>query len=247
MIPVSTSAAILLALGLAVFATNLTTIYLHRAVAHGSVILKPWLHRVCAWLNMLLTGVRTRRWAAVHLYHHLYTDRDGEPGDPHSPHLEGLWHIVFFNMYYYAKASHDPRVFAHPVVQRRLAKLAPEPLDRIGPWGLPLLLVLSLVVLGWRAGLVFFWLYFVVLVLLTGAVNGVAHFRGYKNFPTAPAFNLRLLALVTGGEGLHNNHHARFANPFFAYRAAEWLWDTGGWVIRLLCVLGWAELAKGGR
>ena len=42
--------------------------------------------------------------------------------------------------------------------------------------------------------------------------NGAGHTFGYKSFAN-DATNLKLLALVTSGEGLHNNHHARRPRP----------------------------------
>jgi hypothetical protein len=47
-------------------------------------------------------------------------------------------------------------------------------------------------------------------LLLNAAVNGAGHAFGYKSFEN-DATNLKLLALITFGEGLHNNHHARLA------------------------------------
>ena len=57
----------------------------------------------------------------------------------------------------------------------------------------------------------------------------------------------RRLALLTGGEGLHNNHHGRFTQAFFAYRRGEWIFESGGLTIRLLCSLGLAELVPAAR
>jgi stearoyl-CoA desaturase (delta-9 desaturase) len=234
--------AIVIGLGVLMIAVHLTTIYLHRSVTHGAVRFAPWLESSMHWGQTLLTGIDPKQWSAVHLYHHLFPDRTGEPGDPHSPYLEGVWHIVFFNVYYYAKAARDPRVWAHPFVQERLARIRKRGIDRIGLWGPLGAWILGIVVFGWTAGLIMGLVYMVPYLLLNGAINGLAHYWGYKNFPSASGTNLRLLALFTGGEGLHNNHHGRFTSPFFAHRKVEWLAESGGLIIRLFCKLGWAEI-----
>lgn len=83
----------------------------------------------------------------------------------------------------------------------------------------------------------------VVYVLAAAGVNALGHSVGYKNFPNT-ATNLRLLALVTGGEGLHN-HHARPGTARFAVRLGEL--DLGWYVIRALGALRLVEAVKSER
>ena len=67
-----------------------TSIYLHRALAHRALTLKPFvemLFRIALWL---VTGGSRQEWVAVHRKHHTYTDREG---DPHSPLLLGFWKV----------------------------------------------------------------------------------------------------------------------------------------------------------
>jgi stearoyl-CoA desaturase (delta-9 desaturase) len=241
-VAISNLGAVTIGLGALAIVVHLTTIYLHRSVAHGGVRYRPWLEHTLHTAHMVMTGVNARRWTAVHLYHHLFPDKGGNPGDPHSPYLEGVWHILFFNVYYYAKAANDPRVWSHPFVQARLAHIPVRRVDRLRNWGPGLVWLSAMLVFGWQAGLIIGLVYAVPYLLLNGAVNGLSHYWGYKNFPNASGFNLRLLALVTGGEGLHNNHHSRFTSPFFAARRLEWLFESGGVTIRLLCALRCAEL-----
>jgi len=56
--------------------------------------------------------------------------------------------------------------------------------------------------------------------VLTSSINGLCHHVGYKNFDNT-ATNIRVLALITGGEGLHNNHHGYPRSPKFSFRASE--------------------------
>jgi stearoyl-CoA desaturase (delta-9 desaturase) len=67
-------------------------------------------------------------------------------------------------------------------------------------------------------------------------INGLGHWRGTQNFPNT-AYNWTFLAWVTGGEGLHNNHHAHPRAPKFSVR--RWEFDPSWLVIR---VLSWAGL-----
>ena len=242
MFPISNLAAVVAGLVVLAAVVHLTTIYLHRGLAHGGVRYAPWLDSGMRWVHTVLTGIKPRQWTAVHTYHHLFPDEPGNPGDPHSPILEGVWQIVFFNVYYYARAARDPRVWAHPFVQQRLATIPERWMDRLGLKGPLLAWIAGIILFGWKAGLIMGLVYAVPYLLLLGAVNGISHYWGYKNFPSASGFNVRWLALVTGGEGLHNNHHARFTSPFFAQRPSEWLSESGGWIIRLFCKLKWAEL-----
>jgi stearoyl-CoA desaturase (delta-9 desaturase) len=64
------------------------------------------------------------------------------------------------------------------------------------------------------------------------------HVVADKNFDNT-ATNLRVLALLTGGEGLHNNHHGFPRSPKFSVRASEI--DPAWPVINLLT---WLELAR---
>ncbi len=73
------------------------TIYLHRAAAHRALVVHPvvaWILRFTLWLT---TGMIVREWVAVHRKHHAFSDVEG---DPHSPYLEGFWHIQLGNIFY---------------------------------------------------------------------------------------------------------------------------------------------------
>jgi stearoyl-CoA desaturase (delta-9 desaturase) len=55
------------------------------------------------WL-WLTTGMTTKQWVAVHRKHHQNTDVEG---DPHSPHVFGIWQLVFGGVKYYNQAGSD--------------------------------------------------------------------------------------------------------------------------------------------
>jgi len=93
--------------------------------------------------------------------------------------------------------------------------------------------------MGLWPGLTAFASLMVTYSVLNAAINGAGHTFGYKSFEN-DATNLKFLALLTFGEGLHNNHHARPASPkLSAFRGEV---DPAWPVIRLLQRLGLAEV-----
>ena len=108
--------------------------------------------------------------------------------------------------------------------------------------GLGLGIVALCAVLGIGWGLLAASIHAVMYVfVLSSSINGLCHHVGYKNFDNT-ATNLRLLALVTGGEGLHNNHHGYPRSPKFSFRASEI--DPAWPIIKLLISLRLAKPYK---
>src|SRR2546425_5614067 len=80
--------------------TMVTTVYLHRTLAHRAVTLRPPLAAVMRVLTWIITGIRPRQWVAVHRKHHAFTDVEG---DPHSPVLLSYAKVQFGNVGLYRK------------------------------------------------------------------------------------------------------------------------------------------------
>ena len=227
--------AILVGLVLAEVATLITTIYLHRVLSHKSI----WLHPVMTMLmrlgNWMLTSISPREWVAVHRKHHNFSDVDG---DPHSPHIEGYWKIMLANVYYYRREANNG-----DTLQKYASDLPFDRLDELflrrGTVGFSLTGVVLALLLGFGPGLVALTTLAAVYLLLNAAINGAGHTFGYKSFAN-DATNLRLLALITFGEGLHNNHHARPASPKLSAFRGEF--DPAWPFIRLLVTLRLAEV-----
>jgi stearoyl-CoA desaturase (delta-9 desaturase) len=215
-----------------------TTIYLHRTLAHRALILHPavaWAFRLMLWLT---TGMVTKEWVAVHRKHHAFTD---EEGDPHSPYLEGFWAVQLGNVFYYMKEARNPSV-----VQKYAKDMKDDAWDRYvfshGIAGLFVGIALLCLALGLTWGLLAAAIHAVTYVfILSSSINGLCHQVGYKNFDNT-ATNLRLLALVTGGEGLHNNHHGVPRSPKFSFKVSEI--DPAWPVIKLLTMLHLAQAYK---
>jgi stearoyl-CoA desaturase (delta-9 desaturase) len=220
-----------IAIGLTQVAAVATSLYLHRALAHRSLAVHPAadvLFRAVLWLT---TGQDRREWVAVHRKHHAFTDREG---DPHSPTLRGLWHVQFLNAYYYAREARDPET-----IRKFASDIRPDWLDRAvfsrGWIGVGLGTALLCLLVGLLPGLIAAGAHAVLYVfVLAPAINGLGHWRGAKNFNNT-AFNSRVLAWLTGGESLHNNHHAHPRSPRFSAGRLEF--DPSWIVIRALAAV----------
>jgi stearoyl-CoA desaturase (Delta-9 desaturase) len=227
--------AILVGLVLAEVATLITTIYLHRVLSHKSIRLHPAMTMFMRFGTWLLTSISPREWVAVHRKHHNFSDVEG---DPHSPHIEGYWQIMLANVYYYRREANDGdtlRKYASDLPFDRLDKV----LLRRGTSGFFLTGVILVLIMGLGPGLVALATLAVVYLVLNAAINGAGHTFGYKSFAN-DATNLRLLALITFGEGLHNNHHARPASAKLSAFSGEF--DPAWPVVRLLERLRLAEV-----
>lgn len=149
-------------------------------------------------------------WAAHHRVHHQRSDM---PGDVHSPVQRGFWwsHLGWITSSKNMPTDYDRvRDFAQFPELRHLNRF---------DWSVPLLLFVCLFIagetLGERAqtsGLqMVVWGFFISTTILfhaTASINSLSHMFGYQSFETNDASrNNALLALLTLGEGWHNNHH----------------------------------------
>src|SRR5216683_91289 len=96
--------ALLVGFALCQLGTLLTTVYLHRALSHRSLTLRPGLRWACRILLWVTTGIRPRQWVAVHRKHHAFTDVEG---DPHSPILVGFPKVQLFNAMLYRRVARN--------------------------------------------------------------------------------------------------------------------------------------------
>ena len=215
-----------------------TTIYLHRTATHKALVIRPTLERVFRFVLWVVTGLSTKEWVAVHRKHHAFTD---EEGDPHSPKLEGFWQVQLWNVYYYMR-----EVKKTDVVERYARDINEGWWDRhvykYGWLGLTLGTGALCAIIGIGPGLAAAGIHAVMYVfVLSSSINGLCHHVGYKNFDNT-ATNIRVLALLTGGEGLHNNHHGYPRSPKFSFRASEF--DPAWPIIKLLTALKLATPSK---
>jgi stearoyl-CoA desaturase (delta-9 desaturase) len=209
-----------------------TSIYLHRALAHRALRVHPLADVAFRTVLWLTTGQCRQQWVAVHRKHHTFTDREG---DPHSPRLLGFWRVQLFNVAYYVREARNTET-----LETFAPDLRPDGLDRVVfsrgfvGLGVGLSLLCALIGLwpGLAAGLLHAGLYVFVIAPL---INALGHWRGSRNFENT-ASNWRVLAWITGGESLHNNHHAYPRSAKFSVH--RWEFDPSWPIIRSLAAAG---------
>src|SRR5438128_3529831 len=239
---VSTTALSVCALSYLVRMFAITAGY-HRCFSHVSFKTGRLFQFALAWIGASAAQKGPLWWAAHHRHHHAASDTDD---DVHSPVTRGFWwsHLGWILSRGYRETNWT--------LVRHLARY-PE-LRWINRHALVPPAVLATALLGSGEALrrwlpasrtdgvqLIAWGFFVSTVLLyhaTFAVNSLAHVYGTRRFPTSDGSRNNLwIALVTLGEGWHNNHH--FA-PTSARQGFVW-WEidvTHG----VLVVLSWLGL-----
>jgi len=215
----------------------------HRLLTHRGYQTPKWIEylmTICATLSLEGGPIF---WVSTHRVHHQLSDQEG---DPHSPREGGWWAHTGWILF--GNALH-----AQTAV---LARYVPDlSRDRFHVWlskyhWIPL--TASGVLLlgggwlwgGWRSG-VGMLLWGVVLRVTLGLhatwlVNSATHLWGSRRFETRDdSRNSWWVALLTGGEGWHNNHHA---HPVSARHGLKWYEiDPNFYGIWLLSKLGLAK------
>jgi stearoyl-CoA desaturase (delta-9 desaturase) len=167
-------------------------------------------------------------WAGHHRDHHRTSDG---PDDVHSPSRGLLWS----HMGWFLCNRHDATPLARVRDLARFAEL--RWLDRFY-WIPPLLVGLAaLAAGGWRLAVGGYLLGIVLLHHATFSINSLAHLWGTRPYPTGDqSRNNALLALLTFGEGWHNNHHHYPTSARQGFR--WWQLDLTWCALRLLELLG---------
>lgn len=247
----SWTAVALSVVGLYVFGTLGIGLCFHRLLTHRGMVCSKGLEHFFAILGVCCLQDTPARWVATHRRHHAHAD---EQPDPHSPLVHFLWAHMGWLMIKnrdltrlglctrYAKDILRDPFYARLERKRRWAAIV------LSSWliffGLGFLTELLLsrdLTSALQCGLSFLvWGVFVRTVLVwhsTWAVNSFAHIWGYRNYETAESSrNNVLVAILSNGEGWHNNHHA---HPRSARHGHLW-WelDVTWLTIRLLARLG---------
>lgn len=227
----------------------------HRMLAHRSFKSPKWFERTLVTFAMCTAQETPARWVAWHRKHHTSSD---EQQDPHSPrvsffwsHMDWLFHespstMSTFSLYqkyckdiladpYYRWIERLPHpagiiFLTHAILYALIAAIASTIL--LGPTAEAVRMTASIFVWGVVARTVYVW-------HITWAVNSFTHLFGYRNYETSDdSRNCWFVAILTLGEGWHNNHHADPASATVQHR--WWEFDPNYYIIT---VFGWLGLA----
>ncbi|MEM1165524.1 MAG: fatty acid desaturase [Planctomycetota bacterium] len=221
--------------GVHVFGQAINLCY-HRLLAHKSATVPKWLEHTFVVMALCCFQDTPAKWVAMHRIHHKHSD---EQPDPHSPLVNFLWSHVGWLM------IKNPGTHSVSAYQKYASDILRDPfymsLEKsytwLGYWlahvlvffaagaglgaltqGTPmgaLQVGLSMVVWGVIVRTVLVW-------HITWSVNSLTHLFGYSNYTTDDhSRNNWFVALLTVGEGWHNNHHH---DPVSASNQHRW-WE----------------------
>jgi stearoyl-CoA desaturase (delta-9 desaturase) len=217
-----------------VTAMGITLCY-HRLLTHRSFQVPKWVEYPLTLCGMLALQGGPIKWVSTHRVHHAFADR---PQDPHSP-LRGFWWAHMGWLFPYDDLIDNPAKYVKfvPDLQRDPVQRFFEQTNSL--WTVALGGVLFVV--GGLPWLIWgLFLRTTVVYHGTWLVNSASHLWGYQSYNTNEGSrNNWWVALVSFGEGWHNNHHA------FPHSAAHglrwWEFDITYAAIRLL---GFLRLAS---
>ncbi|MEE8464286.1 MAG: fatty acid desaturase [Gammaproteobacteria bacterium] len=216
------------------------TVYLHRDATHRALDLHPWVRQFFRLWIWMTSGMLTRQWVAVHRKHHA---RCETTEDPHSPQIFGLKKVLLEGAELYKVQASNPETL------EKYGRGCPDDwvernvYERLPFGGIILMVLLDLVLFGVPGIIIIAFQMISMPLFAAGVINGVGHYYGYRNFECDDAStNITPLAIIVGGEELHNNHHAFPSSAKFSVR--PWEFDIGWGFISVLKFLGLAKVRR---
>ena len=204
-----------------------TTGVYHRYFSHRTYKTSRWFQFVLALLAMSSSQKGVLWWAAKHRTHHKLSDQDGDPHDSR----RGFWYSHVGWLYDHNEATDYGKV-------RDLARY-PELVFLNKLWFLPPLAlgVAVWAIWGWSGLLIGFFLSTAVLWHGTFTINSLSHIFGTQRYEAGDtSTNNWFLAIITMGEGWHNNHHHFMGSTrqgFF-----WWEYDFTYYILRVFAAVG---------
>jgi fatty-acid desaturase len=203
----------------------------HRLLTHRGYKTPKWVEYFLTTCGTLAFEGGPIAWVATHRIHHQNTDKEG---DPHSPRDGGIW-------------SHMGWILTGRAMHRDRSELLPYVPDLrkdkfhlwISKWHVIPSIVVAIVfyaIGGWPW---VFWGVFVRSVMslhFTWLVNSATHIWGSQRFDNGDtSTNSFWVAILTFGEGWHNNHHAQpqAARHGYTWYEVDMNW-YGIWALRTL-------------
>ncbi len=225
----------------------------HRILTHRSLETPKWLEKIFTLCGICSLETPPFKWVCVHRIHHQKSDIDE---DPHSPKDNFFWcHMGWIY-------TDDPRMNSFMTYDKYIPDLLEDDwlrwIHKRHRWawyylGHIVLLLALAAGIGFLVGGVetmltataqmFAWGIIARTVYvwhITWFVNSAAHRWGYQNYKTGDySRNTWWVALLTNGEGWHNNHHAAPRSASHGHR--WWEIDLTFTFIRCLELVGLAK------
>jgi stearoyl-CoA desaturase (delta-9 desaturase) len=216
------------------------TLYLHRDQAHRAIDLHPVLRHFFRFWVWMTSGMITRDWVAIHRKHHAMVEREG---DPHSPKVFGLRKVLLEGAELYRVES------LNAATLEKYGRGTPDDwiewkLYRRWSWlGIFSMLTIDVILFGLPGITVYAVQMLAMPVFAAGVINGFGHAKGYRNFESDDmSTNVSPIAILIGGEELHNNHHAYPTAAKFSVRA--WEFDIGWMYIQVMRAFGLCKVRR---
>jgi stearoyl-CoA desaturase (delta-9 desaturase) len=216
------------------------TMTYHRMLAHRTFSTPKWFERICATCGALAMQGGPIKWTGIHRQHHSHPDTEN---DPHNS-RQGFWYC------HLGWALRWREKFDSPDRIKKFSRdVATDPyyrwLDTVSGQLIPQFILAAILYAlgGFSMVLSGVCLRMVLVYHATWCVNSATHFFGYRNYDINDySRNTWWVALITFGEGWHNNHHA-------VQNVAEaghkwWEFDATIVVIRLLKTVGLVNKLK---
>jgi fatty-acid desaturase len=224
---VSLNAILLIVLGYFLYGCLGIVVTFHRNLTHSSYKTHPWIVKLGSILGCFAGTGSPLAWVAIHINHHLKSDK---PTDPHSPIYKGL---RIFTLDYVSEVDQDTKWRMRGLVTDKFQQFLHRYYFAINiAWSL-LLFALG----GFYLMIFLHWAPAAVTGIMSNVVNWVGHKPEWAGSYRSYALNDRsannwLWALPSWGEAWHNNHH-RFPREYYFGRK-WWEVDISGLLIKLI-------------
>jgi len=213
----------------------------HRLLTHRSFRTPKWFEYLLTLIASLNWQGGAITWVGTHRLHHKHADDDL---DPHSPKHGFTWAHILWTLHNKLEGI-EGREAAKDLQRDKFHRV----MDRFF-WLPQVVLAAALLAGGWWCRDLWLgvsWVVWgvalrtVVVFHFTWFVNSASHTWGYQNYKQTGehSTNLWWVALLSFGEGWHNNHHA---HPRSAAHGLRWFeFDMTYWTIRALGLVGLAR------
>jgi fatty-acid desaturase len=199
----------------------------HRYLTHNSYVARPLLVKIFSVLGCFAGTGSPLAWVAIHINHHLKSDK---PDDPHSPLYKGL---KIFTLDYVNEVDTDTKWRMRGLVTDRFQQF----LHRYYFAILAAYSIILFVIGGFWLMVFLHWMPALITGLMSNVVNYVGHkpgwLGGYRSYNlNDQSSNNWLWAIPSWGEAWHNNHH-RFPKDY-TFKKQWWEFDISGMIIKFI-------------